>query len=181
MSNIINRTLLAQYSPLPKNYDFSEIEIYIPIAQEIWVRPLLGSALMDELEYQVLHNDLSENNQALMTEGLLLQYLSYAVCLEGLPFIYARFNEKGITKAAKNEFSESLELKDLTYISQHLRGQVEFLKDSVKHYICEHSDYFPLADLCSCGCDGCSHKPSLSAPNPNWQLFTPRRKNTNLK
>ena len=182
MSNIINKTLLAQYSPLPKNYDYSEIMNYVPVAQEIWVRPLIGNDLMDELEYQVLHNDLSENNQALMTEGFLLQYLAYAVCLEALPFIWARFNEKGITKAAKNEFSESLELKDLTYVSQHLRNQVEVLKDSVKHYICEHQESFPLADICSCNCDNCCNKkPSLNMPNPMFTLYKPRQKNTDIK
>lgn len=178
--NIINKSLLAKYSPLPTNYDFSEIINYVPVAQAIWVRPLIGYDLMDELEEQVEHNNLSEANQALMTEGMLLQYLSYAVCLEGLPFIWANFCSQGIT-LGESDSSKSVTLKDLTYIQQHLRNQVEVLKDSVKHYICEHSDSFPLADICACGCSCCPQMPNLNHPNPNQEIYRNLKRRVDLK
>ena len=181
MSNIINKVLLAKYSPLPINYDYAEIMNYVPVAQEIWVRPLIGSELLDEIEQQVEDNNLSEENQALMTEGLLLQYLSYATCLEGLVFIWANFCEQGIT-LGESDNSKSVTLKDLTYIDSHLRKQVEFLKDSVKKYICEHSDYFPSADFCACGCSICDdHKGKLNSPNKLELLYSTTKKNINLK
>ena len=179
MSNIIKKAMLAKYSPLPENYDFAEIMNYVPVAQAIWVRPLIGDVLMDELEEQVENNNLSEANQALMTEGMLLQYLSYAVCLEGLVFIWSRFNEVGITKA-KSELSESISMRDLTSVESHLRRQVEFLKDYVKKYICQRSEYFPQICQCECEC-GCSVNPKLSNPNPMMQLYSPRRRNTDIK
>lgn len=180
MSNIINKSLLAKYSPLPSQYDFSEIMNYVPVAQAIWVRPLIGDVLMDELEEQVENNNLSEANQALMTEGMLLQYLSYAVCLEGLSFIWVNFAEAGIT-LGESENSKSVTLKDLTYIESHLRRQVEVLKDFVKKYICEHNEYFPTADVCACGCSCCNQNPKLNAPNPNAQIYSPRRRKTDLR
>lgn len=178
--NIINKSLLSKYSPLPINYDFSEIMNYVPIAQEIWIRPLIGYDLMDELEDQVENNNLSQENQALMTEGFLLQYLAYATCLEGLPFIWANFCEQGIT-LGESDSSKSVTLKDLTYIQQHLRNQVEVLKDSVKRYICEHNNYYPLADVCACECDCCEGHHKLNLPNPQAQIWTTNRKNTNLR
>lgn len=177
--NIINRALLSKYSPLPKNYDFSEIMNYVPVAQEIWIKPLIGCDLMDELEDQVEHNNLSEENQALMTEGFLLQYLSYAVCLEGLPFIWTNFCEQGIT-LGESDHSKSITLRDLTYIQQHLRNQVEVLKDSVKRYICEHYTYYPKADVCACGCDCCNRNQQLNTPNPNFEIYGTPRKCTKL-
>ena len=179
MSNIINRTLLAKYSPLPQNYNFAEIENYIPVAQEIWIRPLIGDDLMDELEEQVKNNNLTEANQALMTEGFLLQYLGYAVCLEGLPFIWVDFCEKGIT-ISDSEHSKSITLKDLTLIQDHLRREVEFLKDTVKKYVMERPDYFPQVNQCPCECN-CSSNPKLNRPNPMMELYSARRRNTNLK
>lgn len=179
MSNIINKALLAKYSPLPVNYDFSEIMNYVPVAQAIWVRPLIGDVLMDELEEQVENNNLSEANQALMTEGMLLQYLSYAVCLEGLVFIWSHCSEVGITKS-KSEVSESITLKDLTAVESHLRRQVEFLKDYVKKYICQRPEYFPQVCQCECEC-GCAMNPKLTLPNPMFQLYSPRRRCTDLK
>lgn len=179
MSNIINKSLLAKYSPLPINYDFSEIMNYVPVAQAIWVRPLIGDVLMDELEEQVENNRLSEANQALMTEGMLLQYLSYAVCLEGLVFIWSNFSEAGIT-LGESESSKSITLKDLTAVESHLRRQVEFLKDYVKKYILQRPDYFPQVCQCECEC-GCAMNPKLNNPNPQAQLWSTIRKNTNLR
>lgn len=179
MSNIINKALLAKYSPLPINYNYSEIMNYVPVAQEIWVRPLIGSDLMDELEEQVENNNLSEENQALLTEGFLLQYLSYATCLEGLVFIWSHFSEVGVT-LAESDSSKSITLKDLTYIEGHLRRQVEFLKDSVKKYICERPQYFPLADFCACGCECYNNNAKLNKPNPNYMIWGTNRKCTDI-
>ena len=181
MANIINKSLLSKYSPLPINYDFSEIMNYVPVAQAIWVRPLIGDVLMDELEEQVENNNISEANQALMTEGMLLQYLSYAVCLEGLSFIWSHASAVGLT-LGKSDNSDSLSLKSLTYVEAHLRRQVEFLKDYVKKYICERPDYFPQVCACECECSGCcGGRSKLISPNPMFQLYSPRRRCTDIR
>lgn len=179
---LINKKFFAQYSPLPipSNYDYSEILLYEPIAIEIWIRPLLGDALVDELEYQVANNCLSEENSTLLTEGKLWQYLSYSICLEGLPFLWANISAVGIT-LGKSDSSESVTLKDLTYINQHLRNQVEFLKSSVKRWVCQRADSFPLLNVCDCGCSSCNQNKGLIHPNPWKQLYSTYRKNTNIR
>lgn len=177
---IINRKYFAEYSPIGKNYDYSEIMLYVPVATEIWLRPLIGSDLLDEIEEQVASNTVSEENAALLTEGKLWQYLCYATCYEGLPFLWTNISEVGIT-LGKSDNSDSITLKDLTYIQQHLRNQVEVLKDSVKRYICEHSELFPLADVCACECSCCGNNAKLNYPNPNQQLYKPYKRCTDIK
>lgn len=178
---IINKKLLAQYSPLPlpSNYDYSEVVNYVPVAQEIWVKPLIGSDLLEELEEQVAEDDLSDENGTLMVDGFLLQYLAYATCLEALPILWANFSEVGITKG-KSENSESVTLRDMTYMEAHLRRQVEVLKDSVKKFLCEHSDSFPALDCCQCGCS-CCEDAKLTKPNPWQQIYSTPRKDTDLR
>ena len=178
---IINKKFFAEYSPIGKNYDYSEIMLYVPVATEIWIRPLIGSDLLDEIEKQVQENNVSETNAALLTEGKLWQYLCYATCYEGLPFLWTNISEVGIT-LGHSDNSDSITLKDLTYIQQHLRNQVEVLKDSVKRYICEHYLYYPLADVCACNCDCCCQtNPKLNNPNPQYQVYKPYKRNTNLR
>ena len=178
---IINEKYFKQYSPIPLNYNMAELKNYISVAAEIWVKPLIGIDLYNEIEEQVEKNEVSEANAALLTEGLLWQYLSYATCYEGLSFIWAHFSEVGIT-LADSDSSKSITLKDLTYIQDHLRRQVEFLKESVKRYICERPDYYPLACQCNCECGNCcGNRPKLQHPNPNFQLYSPYRRNTNIK
>ena len=178
---LINRKYFAKYSPLPipDNYDYSEIMNYVPVATEIWVRPLLGGEFLDELEDQIENNTVTDANAALLTEGLLWQYLCYATCLEGLVFIWAHFSQTGIS-LGKSDNSDSITLKDLTYVEAHLRRQVEFLKESVKKYVIDHIDFYPKVCTCDCECN-CCNAPKLQDPNPYKQLYSTCRKNIRLK
>lgn len=171
---LINKSLLAKYSPLPINYNFDEVMLYQPIAISIWVRPILGDAFTDELEYEVANNHVSEVNSTLMTSGGLLQYLSYAMCLQALPFVWAHVSEVGITKG-KSEFSDSLDLKDMTYIEASIRRTVETLKDNLIKWLDEHCESFPLYPI-----GGCCKKP-LNTPNPNWQIYSAKKKCSDLR
>lgn len=179
---IINEKYFKQYSPIPVNYDMTEIKNYIGVAEKIWVKPLIGHDLFDEIQDQIDNNEVSEENATLLTEGGLWQYLAFATVYEALPIIWSHISEVGITKG-KSDNADSLTLKDMTYVSQHLRNQVEVLKDQLKKWICEHADYYPNLDVCSCGCSGCgcNHNAKLNAPNPQAQIWSTYRKNTRLK
>lgn len=178
---IINEKYLKQYSPIPLNYNIAEVKNYIGVAEKIWVKPVIGYELFDEIEEQVMKNEVSEENATLLTEGGLWQYLSFATVLEALPILWGHISEVGITKG-KSENSDSLSLKDMTYISQHIRNQVEVLKDQLKKWLCEHNESFPSMDCCSCGCSCCNESHGkLNAPNPLKQIWSTRRINTDLK
>lgn len=178
---IINKKLLADYSPLPvpSNYDYSDVINYVPIAESIWVLPLIGEDLYWEIQEQVDENDLSDENSALMTEGHLIQYLAYATVLEGLPMLWTRVSETGIV-TGKSENSESISLKDITYVEGHIRRQVELLKELVRKWLCDHAGSFPTLDCCSCGCSCCSDA-KLINPNQNYPIWTTPRKCTDIK
>lgn len=177
---IINQTYLKKYSPIPLNYNMVEVMNYVGVAEKIWVKPIIGNDLFDEIEEEVETNTVSEENATLLTEGGLWQYLAFATVYEALPMIWSHISEVGITKG-KSENSESLTLKDMTYVAQHLRNQVEVLKDQLKKWICEHDDVFPLADVCACGCNSCcQHEAKLNKPNPNKELYSTRKKCTTL-
>lgn len=178
---IINEKYLKQYSPIPLNYNMAEVKNYIPVAEKIWVIPLIGYDLYDEINEQVADNEVSPENATLLTEGGLWQYLAFATVYEALPMIWSHISEVGVTKG-KSDNSDSLDLKDMTYVSQHLRNQVEVLKDQLKKWLCEHYDSFPTVDVCACGCSSCcNHDAKLNYPNPQAQIYSTYRKNTNLK
>lgn len=177
---IINQKYLKEYGIFPENYDLKEVLQYVPIAQEIWVKPLIGEDLLEEIEEQVEEDDLSPENATLLTDGQLWRYLSMAVALEALPMLWVNLSQVGLT-LGKSENSDSISLKDLTLVQQHIRNQVEVLKESVKHFICQHQESFPSADLCSCGCSGCQSNAKLQKPNPNYPLYSTRRKCSNIR
>ena len=176
---IINEKYFKQYSPIPVNYNMAEIKNYIGVAEKIWVKPVIGYKLFNEIEQQVKENKVSEANATLLTDGGLWQYLSFATVLEALPMVWSHISEVGVTKG-KSDNSDSLDLKDMTYVSQHLRNQVEVLKDQLKKWLCEHSVSFPLLDGCKCGCSSCKENAKLNKPNPQAQIWSTNRKCTNL-
>lgn len=172
---LINKTLLAKYSPLPRNYDYSEVEQFIDVAELIWIEPIIGSEFYDELKEQVAENNISEENATLLVEAIY-PYLGFATTYEALPICWANFSQVGVTKG-KSENSDSLTLKDMTYISQHLRSQVEVRKDFLIKFLNDHADSFPLYNpSCNCGCNSCNTEVGkLNKPNKNQQLYSTRR------
>ena len=178
VNTIINDKYLKEFSPIPLNYNMKELHNYTKLAEDVWIRPLIGDDWYAELIEQVKTNTLTEANSTALIEAIW-PYLAYAVCLEALPIIWAHFSETGIS-LGKSDNSDSIDLKDMTYIQQHLRSQTELRKDICKKWICDHSASFPLVDCCACECD-CCQEGKLNHPNPWNQLYRPKKKNTDLK
>ena len=162
---LINRTLISKYSPYPLNYDLTEVMNYVDVAEKIWILPVIGQDLYEELQEQVDENKVSDKNAALLTEALY-PYLGFAVAFEALPLTWAEISETGVQKG-KSDNSDSLTLKEMTYVSDHLRRQVEARKDFLIKWLCERSDHFPLICGCDCECSSCcgQNKGKLNHPN----------------
>ena len=180
-NTIINEKWLKEFSPIPLNYNMKELHNYIKLAETIWVEPVIGHTLYENLLQEVADNDLSEANSTALVEAIY-PYLAFAVAYEALPVMWAHISEVGITKG-KSDNSDSIDLKDMTYFQQHLRTQVEARKDYCKKWLCEHYLSFPDIDCCSCGCKNCCNDASgkLNNPNPMKQLYSTLRKCTNIK
>lgn len=177
---IINETYLKKFSPIPLNYNMAEIKNYIDIAEKIWILPLIGYEWYQELEEQVKNNEVSEENATALIEAIW-PYLGFAVAYEALPSLMYHVSEISVTKGHSDN-SDALDLKELSYYQQHLRNQVEVRKEFLKKWICEHYLYYEKADLCSCGCEQCCQSnPKLNAPNPQYQVYKPFKRNTNLR
>ena len=177
---LINKSLLKKYSPYPLNYDLTEVMQYVDVAEKIWIIKTIGYSQYEELQDQVSNNNLTPENSTLLVEAIY-PYLGFAVAYEALPMTWASVSEVGLVKG-HSDTSESLSLKDVTYVSDHLRRQVEVRKDFAIQWIKDHIEYYPLIAQCtSCECSCCNNNPKLNAPNPNVELYSTRRKNTNIK
>lgn len=197
---LINEEYFKTYSPLPDNMNLKDIKPYFKIAEQLWVLPILGINLYEELLEQVNENRVTEENSTLLL--MLYPYLSFAITYEALPFLMYRINEVGITKG-KSDNSDSITGNDVNYINTHIRSTLETLKSNFKKWLDSHSDNFPLytKDDCSCNdtvCPDCdwimqyfngdvsAYKRSVwflnkNKPNTYIQCYTPPRRNTDLR
>lgn len=175
---IINRKNIAKYSNLPINYNYDEVLNYVDVAEKIWLVPVIGYEWYDELQEQVDNNNVSQENATALVEAIW-PYLGFCIMYEALPTIAYHASEVSLTKG-KSDNSEPLTLKEIGFYQEHMRRQIEARKDFLKKWICEHSNAFPLADVCACECS-CCKKAELNSPNKLQELYTTRRKPTDLK
>lgn len=152
---IINNQYLKKYSPIPLNYNTDEIKNYIDVAELIYVRPLLGEDLYDELCEQVAEDNISDENATLLTEAIW-PLLGFAVVHEALPSIAYHISEVSITKG-KSDNSDPLTLKELSLFQTHIKNQVTVRQNFAYDWLKSHWESFPLwdgavnCDCCKCG------------------------------
>lgn len=176
-NTIINTKWLKEVSPYPINYDTKEIENYIKLAEDIWLRPVIGDEWYEELQEQVAENKVSDINSTALIEAIY-PYLGFAVCYEALPMTWAHINEIGVTKG-KSDNADSLSLKDMTYVQNHIRNQVEVRKDYLIKWLMSHQRYFPKVWGCECECS--CRMNGGKEPNKLEQLYTTYRQDTSIE
>lgn len=175
---LFNEKWLKEFSVYPLNFNLKEVQNYCKLAEVIWLQPILGDAFYDELLYQVKNNQLTDENATALVEAIY-PYLGFCVAYEALPMTWANVTEIGIVKGHSDN-SESLTLKDLTLVQQHLRNQVEARKDYLIKWLDTHCKSFPLYHPSNCGDTCCGGKNGLNEPNPLWTIYSCKKKKTDL-
>lgn len=154
---IISEELLKDYSPITDDTVIKEFLPYIGIVQAIYIEPILGEELLDELKLQVKNNNLTPLNSALILK--IAPALSHFTVYQGLPFHWATIVNKGIT-IRESENSKALTTDDLAWLSRRVRNDAETLLSLTIKYLCKCKNNYPLwspdKDYCNtgCGCNG---------------------------
>ena len=212
MANIVEvQTLITEeyfktYSPIPDNYNIKEIKPYFHVAEKLWIEPIIGMPLYEELLDEVEKDEVTPENATLLLN--IYPLLAFAITYESLPFVGYHLSQVGITKG-KSEISEPVSINDVNYISTQLRNQCETMKKLLKKFLDEKAEHYPLyyADNnAECNCDDecgwdwiyhyytdgtydkyqwqrsvAEHRMRKFKPNSYNQLYTTRRYNMNLK
>ena len=147
---LITKEYLAKNSPVPINYDFEEIRPFITIAENIYIVPILGKQLYDELIDQVTDNTVTDVNSTLLLE--LYQLESFGVMVESLPFIRAHVTEKGIT-LGKSDNSDSIDSNDLNELMTHLKSQITVLTKKLEDFLERNAECYPKYSPKNCCCN----------------------------
>ena len=113
---LISEELLKLYSPISKNVSVDKIFPFVQLAQPYFIVPILGDALTRELQEQILDDNLTEANKALVIKvAMPLAMWSTYLAVRALGY---SFTQKGLTKE-RSENSEALNDKEMgQYIYQ---------------------------------------------------------------
>ena len=159
MSEIVeSRSLITEdyfkaYGPIPDNYDISELRPYFHVAELMWIVPIIGGPLYDELLDQVEEDAVTDANATLLLN--IYPLLSFAIVHEALPFVSYHLSQVGITKG-KSDNSDSVSISDVNYIANQLRSQCEVMKSLLKKFLDSNAETYPLYyadDTIDCECE----------------------------
>lgn len=206
VQTLITEEYFKTYSPIPDNYNIKEIKPYFHVAEKLWIEPIIGMPLYEELLDEVEKDEVTPENATLLLN--IYPLLAFAITYESLPFVGYHLSQVGITKG-KSEISEPVSINDVNYISAQLRNQCETMKKLLKKFLDENAEHYPLyyADNnAECNCDDecgwdwiyhyytdgtydkyqwqrsvAEHRMRKFKPNSYNQLYSTRRYNMNLK
>ena len=173
---VLTEEYLKANAPISININLKQIKPYISIAEKIWLEPVIGLPLYEELLEQVNTNKLTEENSTLYL--MLAPYISFAVIYESAPFLMYHFSDVGVTRG-KSDNSDSITINEANFISTRLRSTLETLKSNFKKWLDDHSDSYPLykPDTCSgdnsecTDCDWIIQYYGGGYKHHNWQYF----------
>ena len=206
VQTLITEDYFKTYSPIPDNYNIKEIKPYFHVAEKLWIEPIIGMPLYEELLDEVEKDEVTPENATLLLN--IYPLLAFAITYESLPFVGYHLSQVGITKG-KSEISEPVSINDVNYISTQLRNQCETMKKLLKKFLDENAEHYPLYyadnnEECNCD-DECGwdwiyhyytdgtydkyqwqrsvaeHRMRKFKPNSYNQLYSTRRYNMNLK
>lgn len=206
VQTLITEEYFKTYSPIPDNYNIKEIKPYFHVAEKLWIEPIIGMPLYEELLDEVEKDEVTPENATLLLN--IYPLLAFAITYESLPFVGYHLSQVGITKG-KSEISEPVSINDVNYISTQLRNQCETMKKLLKKFLDENAEHYPLyyADNnAECNCDDecgwdwiyhyytdgtydkyawqrsvAEHRMRKFKPNSYNQLYTTRRYKMNLQ
>ena len=206
VQTLITEDYFKTYSPIPDNYNIKEIKPYFHVAEKLWIEPIIGMPLYEELLDEVEKDEVTPENATLLLN--IYPLLAFAITYESLPFVGYHLSQVGITKG-KSENSEPVSINDVNYISTQLRNQCETMKKLLKKFLDENAEHYPLYyadnnEECNCD-DECGwdwiyhyytdgtydkyqwqrsvaeHRMRKFKPNSYNQLYTTRRYKMNLQ
>ncbi len=138
---LISEDLLKLHSPITSDVDVSDFIPYLVIAQDLYIAPLVGEPLMDELITQIESNSLSSHNSSLIVK--IAPVLAFYTVYQGLPFHWASIVNKGIT-IRESENSRGIDMTDLAQLRRWVKDDAERFARLLTEFLCKCRSNYPL-------------------------------------
>jgi len=137
---LISEELLKLHSPITSEVDVTDFIPYLVIAQDLYVSPVLGEPLMNELKSQIESNSLTDFNSDLVVK--LAPVLAFYTVYQGLPFHWASIVNKGIT-IRESENSKGIDMNDLSQLRRWVKDDAERFTQLLIEFLCKCRGNYP--------------------------------------
>ncbi len=135
----VTENWMKENTPLCKNIDVKDIYPFINIAQDKYIKDLLGSKFFDSLKTRIVAGTTTPDEIVLCK--LIRPCLAFYICVEALPFLGTKLRNKGILLSAGDNMTNA-DITGLKYLRQECLNQAEYYLKRVQEYLCDNESLF---------------------------------------
>jgi hypothetical protein len=139
---IVSPAFVKENTVLNYNVDDGYLKPLIDSIQNTFVRPILGSALFDEIQTQIQTSAVSNLNEILIKE-YLRDALKWEVCHKYTRIGTYKLTNKGAGTHSGDNFS-TLSQQELVTAKNIFKDNADFYRRKLKLYLKANEDSYPL-------------------------------------
>jgi hypothetical protein len=122
--------------------DENILQPYILLAQDMYILPMLGTDLDNDLKTHILLSTLTGDNKILVEQYIQPALVQYSFA-EVAPFMRLRFVNNAVVVMGSNEQSSSATYEDIKPLIDRAKDAAEFYRQRLIEYLCNNSSKFP--------------------------------------
>lgn len=132
---------LKDKTPINENLDIKKVVPFLGNAQEVWIQPLLGTALYNRLQEGIVNQNLTPSEEQLIR--ILRPAHAYYTVFTALPFIAVELRNAGLVRSA-NENIQPAEYSFYKELLNQVKNTAEFYATRVTQFLCDNKSVYPL-------------------------------------
>jgi hypothetical protein len=141
-SCLVSTNELKNLTSIGQNIDCELLTPHLLIAQQLYLEPVLGCALYNDIIYRFDNNQLTGNTQVLY-EQYIVPAIAYASWYSLSPFLNWRTSRNGINKSGTDTL-QPIEIQEFSMYSSKVENLMRFYLKRLEDYLKCNKDLFPL-------------------------------------
>lgn len=144
MANVlfITEQYLKDFSIINDNTDMKILTPTIDMVQDMYIHPIVGTGIFNELKTQIVAGTVTALNATLLQDYIQKAMLWY-ILAEAPPIFVYRFANKGVMKKS-SENSQPADLDDINFLIDRFTNKAEWYAERITKYLLENESSYPL-------------------------------------
>lgn len=138
---ILTESKLKEMTAISNAVDYKNLEPFVEIAEEFYLKPVLGSEYYDSILDDIENNELIDDDLKLVNE-YVLPVIAYYSWYESAPFIYMKTENKGLVKKFSDN-SNSIDSQDFKMYRQSILDKAVMYSNRLKRHLYDNKAFYP--------------------------------------
>lgn len=137
----MSESYLKETSLINENVDMKLLTPVIQLVQDLFIHPILGTDLYEEIISQIGSSSVSANNQTLLDNYILPCMRWYVMC-KAAPGVQYQYTNIGV-RVASSEKSQAADLQQLQFIMDSWENNAEEYAQRATNFLKANTDTYP--------------------------------------